>query len=79
GEPGPHLTKIVTLGSMSADHYGTGDERYNRLYEHLVANRVKLSIRRGMLRFSLHVYNNMKDVERVLELTQAFLHKERKL
>jgi selenocysteine lyase/cysteine desulfurase len=79
GEPGPHLTKIVTLGSMSADHYGTGDERYNRLYEHLVSNRVKLSIRRGMLRFSLHVYNNMEDVERVLELTQAFLHKERKL
>jgi cysteine desulfurase/selenocysteine lyase len=78
GEPGPHLTKIVTIGSMSADHYGTGDERYNRLYEHLTAHRVKLSIRRGMLRFSLHVYNNMEDVERVLELTREFLHTERK-
>ena len=42
---------------------------------HLVANRVKLSIRRGMLRFSLHVYNNMDDVERVLELTRQFLRK----
>ena len=31
GEPGPHITKIVTVGAMSADHYGTGDERYNRL------------------------------------------------
>ena len=60
---------------MSTDHYGTGDERYNRLYQHLVDNRVKLSIRRGMLRFSLHVYNNMDDVGRVLELTQAFLKK----
>jgi cysteine desulfurase/selenocysteine lyase len=77
GEPGPHLTKIVTIGSMSADHYGTGDERYNRLYEHLTAHRVKLSIRRGMLRFSMHVYNNMEDVERVLELTREFLHRER--
>jgi selenocysteine lyase/cysteine desulfurase len=75
GEPGPHLTKIVTLGEMSADHYGTGDQRYNRLYEHLAANRVKLSIRRGMLRFSLHVYNNMDDVERVLGLTREFLKK----
>ena len=75
GEPGPHLTKIVTIGEMSADHYGTGDERYNRLYEHLVAHRVKLSIRRGMLRFSLHVYNNMEDVERVLQLTRDLLRK----
>ena len=73
GAPGPHLTKIVTIGEMSADHYGTGDERYNRLYEHLAENRVKLSIRRGMLRFSLHVYNNMEDVEKVLGLTRAFL------
>ena len=75
GEPGPHLTKIVTVGTMSADHYGTGDERFNKLYGHLVANRVKLSIRRGMLRFSLHVYNQMQDVERVLGLTRDFLKK----
>ena len=75
GEPGPHITKIVTVGEMSADHYGAGDPRYNQLYEHLVANRVKLSIRRGMLRFSLHVYNNMEDVERVLGLTREFLKK----
>jgi selenocysteine lyase/cysteine desulfurase len=75
GEPGPHVTKIVTIGKMSADHYGAGDERYNRLYEHLAANRVKLSIRRGMLRFSLHVYNNMGDVERVLGLAREFLRK----
>ena len=73
GEPGSHLAQIVTVGALSSDHYGTGEERYNRLYEHLVENRVKLSIRRGMLRFSLHVYNNMQDVERVLELTRMFL------
>jgi selenocysteine lyase/cysteine desulfurase len=36
---------------------------------------VKLSIRRGKLRFSLHVYNNMDDVERVLSLTRDFLRK----
>ncbi|MES2564840.1 MAG: aminotransferase class V-fold PLP-dependent enzyme [Pseudomonadota bacterium] len=77
GEPGAHLANIITVGEMSADQYATGDERYNRLYQHLVDNRVKLSIRRGMLRFSLHVYNNMDDVERVLALTKAFLTKDR--
>jgi selenocysteine lyase/cysteine desulfurase len=77
GEPGPHLTHLVTVGEMSSNHYGTGDERYNKLYAHLVANRVKLSIRRGMLRFSLHVYNNMDDVRRVLELTREFLKSKR--
>jgi selenocysteine lyase/cysteine desulfurase len=75
GEPGPHLVNIVTVGNMSAAHYGAGDERYHALYEHLVANGVKLSMRRGMLRFSLHVYNNADDVGRVLELTREFLRK----
>ena len=78
GVPGPHLANIVTVGELSADHYATGSERYNRLYEHLTANRVKLSIRRGTLRFSLHVYNNMDDVERVLDLTRRFLAAEKR-
>ena len=72
GAPGPHLANIVTVGELSADHYATGSERYNRLYEHLTANRVKLSIRRGTLRFSLHVYNTEQDVERVLALTSEW-------
>lgn len=78
GPPGAHLAHIVTIGVMSASHYQTEDERYNRLYEHLTANQVKLSIRRGMLRFSLHVYNSMADVERVLGLAREWLARERK-
>jgi cysteine desulfurase / selenocysteine lyase len=77
GEPGPHLVQIVTVGHMSADQYATGDDLYNRLYAHLADNRVKLSIRRGMLRFSLHVYNSMEDVERVLDVTRTFLKSRR--
>jgi cysteine desulfurase/selenocysteine lyase len=71
GKPGPHLGEIVTVGQ-----YGSGgdkkssDEQMNKLYAHLSANRVKLSMRRGVLRFSFHVYNNMQDVERVLHLTK---------
>ena len=77
GAPGPHTANIVTVGVRSDDHYGTGDERCNRLYEHLATNRVKLSIRRGMLRFSLHVYNSAEDVARVLDLARRFLRAEK--
>ncbi|MBI4192693.1 MAG: aminotransferase class V-fold PLP-dependent enzyme [Betaproteobacteria bacterium] len=73
GKPGPHLAHIVTIGAMGTNHYGTEDDRLNRLYAHLTENRVKLSIRRGVLRFSLHLYNNMDDVARVLDLTRTFL------
>ena len=70
GEPGPHLAHIVTVGTMSGGHDTTGDPRMQSLHDHLTENRVKLSIRRGVLRFSLHLYNTMRDVERVLELTR---------
>jgi len=58
---------------MSANHYGSEDEDINQLYEHLAANRVKLSIRRGMMRFAFHVYNSTDDVGRVLDLARDFL------
>jgi cysteine desulfurase/selenocysteine lyase len=75
GTPGPHLAHIVTVGELSSSHYGTEDERFNQLYAFLTEHEVRLSIRRGVLRFSLHVYNTVKDVERVLELTQRWLRR----
>jgi selenocysteine lyase/cysteine desulfurase len=45
----------------------------NKLYAHLCSNKVKLSMRRGVLRFSFHVYNNMQDVERVLALSREVI------
>ena len=58
--------------TVVARHHGFA-ERFDRLYKHLGENKVRLSIRRGMLRFSLHAYNNMADVERVLDLSRKFL------
>ncbi|MEP6621053.1 MAG: aminotransferase class V-fold PLP-dependent enzyme [bacterium] len=73
GAPGAHLANIVTVGTISANYYGTDDDRFNRLYAHLGENNVRLSLRRGMLRFSFHAYNNMDDVARVLELSREFM------
>ncbi len=73
GRPGPHLAGIVTIGNMSANHYGSDDARFNGLYKYLSDHQVKLSIRRGLLRFSLHAYNNLDDVNRVLALSKNFL------
>jgi cysteine desulfurase/selenocysteine lyase len=75
GEPGPHIGHIVSVGNLSDNHYGADDERIQGLYEHLVENHVKLSIRRGTLRFAFHLYNNRDDVARVLDLSRAFLRK----
>jgi cysteine desulfurase/selenocysteine lyase len=57
---------------MSGGHDTTGDARMQSLHDYLTDNRVKLSIRRGVLRFSLHLYNTMQDVERVLALTREW-------
>ena len=46
GKPGPHLAGIVTIGNMSANHYGSDDDRFNQLYKYLSDHQVKLSIRR---------------------------------
>jgi selenocysteine lyase/cysteine desulfurase len=73
--PGPHLAHIVTVGTLGNNHYGTEDERFNQLYAFLTEHDVCLSIRRGVLRFSLHMYNTHEDVDRVLELTQRWLQR----
>ena len=73
GAPGPHLANIITVGELGSSHYGTDDARFNQLYAYLHNHGVRLSIRRGVLRFSLHVYNTQDDINRVLELTREGL------
>jgi cysteine desulfurase/selenocysteine lyase len=46
----------------------------NDLYEHLTANGVGISIRRGVLRMSVAVYNNADDIDRVLELSRDWVN-----
>jgi cysteine desulfurase / selenocysteine lyase len=62
------LGSIVCVGRLSAGHDTTGDAAMAALYDHLAAHHVRLSIRRGVLRFSLHLYNSAEDVDRVIAL-----------
>jgi cysteine desulfurase/selenocysteine lyase len=74
GEPGPALAHIVAVGeSGGGRHYGADDPAMNRLYEHLTANRVNLSIRRGVLRMSVGLYNNEADMDRVIGLCREWV------
>jgi cysteine desulfurase / selenocysteine lyase len=62
---------IVTVGrSLGFEHDSASDERMRDLYAYLVANNVHLSIRRDLLRFSLHIYNNEDDVAQVVDLVR---------
>ena len=70
-DPG-RRSHLVTVGEMGlGDTYTTGDDRLNRVAEALTAGGVRFSIRRGMLRFGFHLYNNGFDVARVLEIAKA--------
>jgi cysteine desulfurase / selenocysteine lyase len=73
GAPGPHIANIVTVGRLGdGGHDGVEDPRMNALARHLEINRVKFSLRRGLLRFSFHVYNDHADVQRILALAREF-------
>jgi cysteine desulfurase/selenocysteine lyase len=74
GRPGPHSSHIVTVGStLGHDHDAAGDLEMTKLYQHLVAAGVRLSIRRDLLRFSFHIYNNRDDIDEVVRLSEQWL------
>jgi cysteine desulfurase/selenocysteine lyase len=74
GAPGPHLAHIVAVGeSGGGRHYDADDPAMNELHEHLTRNGVKLSIRRGVLRMSIGLYNNEADIDRVIDLCREWV------
>jgi selenocysteine lyase/cysteine desulfurase len=76
GRPGSHGSHIVTVGAnLGYDHDAAGDLDMSKLYEHLVAAGVRLSIRRDLLRFSFHIYNNKHDVDEVVRLADQWVRK----
>lgn len=74
GEPGSHLAHIVAVGETGGGrHYGADDPAMNELHDHLTRNGVKHSIRRGVLRMSVGLYNNEADIDRVVDLSREWL------
>ncbi|MER8773035.1 aminotransferase class V-fold PLP-dependent enzyme [Mesorhizobium sp. M0960] len=77
GAPGSHTSSIVALGDPSALVEGRPvDRRIHSLHEHFTNNQVITSIRRGMLRFSLHLYNTADEVDRVVDLAKSGLKQQ---
>ncbi|TJV69740.1 MAG: aminotransferase class V-fold PLP-dependent enzyme, partial [Mesorhizobium sp.] len=72
GAPGDHTGSIVALGDP-APGSRKADSRIPSLHEHLLKNQVIVSVRRGMLRFSLHLYNTTDEADRVVGLAKNWL------
>jgi len=71
GRPGAHMAHIVSVGESGGGRHDTADDpAMNDLYAQLTHNGVRLSIRRGVLRMSIGVYNNEEDIDRVIELSR---------
>jgi cysteine desulfurase/selenocysteine lyase len=78
GPPGPHLGHIVAVGESGGGQHDTADDpALNDLYRYLTSHGVQLSVRKGVLRMSLGLYNNASDVDRALELTREWLEARR--
>src|SRR5262249_30317678 len=73
GEPGAHRAHIVAIGNaIGSQHDGTDDASMQSLYKTLTDNGLVLTIRRGILRLSLHLYNNPDDVDRVIDIARSW-------
>ena len=73
GRPGPHLAHIVSVGeSGGGRHYTADDPAMNSLHDHLSTAGIRLAIRTGMLRFSIGVYNDETDIDRVVEAAREW-------
>lgn len=69
GRPGNLNSHIVTVGNaLGTEHDSAGDRDMADLYAFLTANGVRLGVRRDLLRFSFHIYNNQEDIARVVDL-----------
>jgi selenocysteine lyase/cysteine desulfurase len=63
---------IVTVGTMGAgDTKKTGDAKLDRIAKGLEEGGVKYTIRKGLLRFGFHYYNDESDVARVAEIARS--------
>ena len=69
---GVRRSHIVTVGQLGAgDTKATGDPKLDRISAALKEGGVKFTIRKGLLRFGFHYYNDETDVAKVLAIAKA--------
>jgi cysteine desulfurase/selenocysteine lyase len=74
GRPGSDLAHIVAVGESGGGQHDTADDpAMNSLYRYLTEGGVHLSVRAGVLRMSVGVYNNQADIDRVIELAKQWV------
>ncbi|AYG64112.1 aminotransferase class V-fold PLP-dependent enzyme [Rhizobium jaguaris] len=74
GAPGKHTGSIVAAGDVATLSGAKAAPPFvQELQNYLAKNKVLVSSRRGMLRFSLHLYNTEDQVDRVIDLTKNWL------
>lgn len=62
-----HLSHIVCVGDWRPGHYDASPQMW-RLHQILDAEGVRLTVRRGTLRFSFHLWNTLQEVDRIVEI-----------
>lgn len=73
GASAPERAHMVTIGNdLSDKHDKADDPAVTEFHQYLLANNVRATIRRGMLRFSPHIYNNNDDVDTVIDLAKTW-------
>jgi selenocysteine lyase/cysteine desulfurase len=68
---GIERSHIVTVGTLGAgDANSSHDPQLNKVGAALAAGGVKLTVRKGLLRFGFHGYNDQSDVRRVIDIAR---------
>ena len=62
--------------AIGTQHDSTDDPMMHSLYNTLTDNGIRLTIRRGILRVSIHLYNNEEDVDRLLDIARIWRNKQ---
>jgi cysteine desulfurase/selenocysteine lyase len=76
--PSTYWSSTLTVGKYDprvSEHDSADDAMVDSLYQHLTENGIKHTIRRGMLRVGVHLYNNAEDIDKVLSLTKEWQNK----
>lgn len=65
GREDAELAHTVCVGE-----YGVDSPAVNQFFEELTENQVRACMRRNMIRFTLHAYNNENDIDKVVEVAK---------